>query len=114
MVSSTLDYRAANGDQGELLADVGKELQGHLNDLGKKRGEKGALRGKERVKRWDEVKVLRKEYRQREGKVVSTVVKGAQVGFPSTFKRFPSLSEKMRGRRERKKKGDYRRRSLKV
>ncbi|KAK8864662.1 hypothetical protein IAR55_001912 [Kwoniella newhampshirensis] len=79
LIQETLDWRAANGDEGELLKDVGEELKGHLSDLGRKKGEKGALKGKERGKRWDEVRELRKEYRQREGKVVSTVVNGAQV-----------------------------------
>lgn len=62
LVKETLDWKAANGDQGELLKDVGKEMQGHLNDLGKKRGEKGAVKGKERGKKWEEVRELRKEY----------------------------------------------------
>ena len=61
LVRETLDWKAANGDDGELLNDVGKELNGYLNDLGKKRGEKGALRGKDRGKSWDEVRELRKE-----------------------------------------------------
>ncbi|WWC61895.1 uncharacterized protein I303_104481 [Kwoniella dejecticola CBS 10117] len=79
LVRETLDYRAANGDEGELLKDVGSELQGHLGDLGKKRGEKGSVKGKERGKKWEEVRELRKEYRQREGKVVTSVVSRAQV-----------------------------------
>ncbi|ODN72845.1 hypothetical protein L202_08275 [Cryptococcus amylolentus CBS 6039] len=79
LVRETLDWRAANGEQGELLRDVGKEMQTHLGDLGKKRGEKGAVKGKERGKKWEEVRELRKEYRAREGKVVSTVINGAQV-----------------------------------
>lgn len=62
LVKETLDWKAANGDQGELLKDVRKEMQGHLNDLGKKRGEKGAVKGKERGKKWEEVRELRKEY----------------------------------------------------
>lgn len=62
LVKETLDWKAANGDQGELLKDVGKEIQGHLNALGKKRGEKGAVKGKERGKKWEEVRELRKEY----------------------------------------------------
>lgn len=61
LVKETLDWKAANGDQGELLKDVGKEVQGHLNALGKKRGEKGAVKGKERGKKWEEVRELRKE-----------------------------------------------------
>nr|KIR45308.1 DNA helicase [Cryptococcus bacillisporus CA1280] len=79
LVKETLDWKAANGDQGELLKDVGKEMQGHLNALGKKRGEKGAVKGKERGKKWEEVRELRKEYRRRESKVVETVVNGAQI-----------------------------------
>jgi hypothetical protein len=74
-----LDYRAKNGDEGSLLKDVGKELEGHLSDLAKKRGEKGAIKGKERGGKWQEVRDLRKEHRQREGKVVGNVVKAAQV-----------------------------------
>lgn len=62
LVKETLDWKAANCDQGELLKDVGKEMQGHLNALGKKRGEKGAVKGKERGKKWEEVRELRKEY----------------------------------------------------
>ncbi|WRT66637.1 uncharacterized protein IL334_003596 [Kwoniella shivajii] len=79
LVRETLDYRAANGEEGELLKDVGSELQGHLGDLGKKRGEKGAVKGKERGKKWEEIRELRKEYRQREGKVVTSVLARAQV-----------------------------------
>jgi DNA polymerase alpha-associated DNA helicase A len=59
---------------------VDKELEGHLGDLAKKRGERGAIKGKERGVKWQEVRELRKEHRQREGKVVSTVVNHAQVG----------------------------------
>ncbi|WVW84202.1 hypothetical protein I302_106232 [Kwoniella bestiolae CBS 10118] len=79
LVKETLDYRAANGEEGELLKDVGSEMQCHLSDLGKKKGEKGAVKGKERGKRWEEVRELRKEYRQREGKVVTSVLSRAQV-----------------------------------
>lgn len=79
LVNQTLDYRAKNGDEGSLLKDVGKELEGHLSDLAKKRGEKGEIKGKERGGKWQEVRDLRKEHRQREGKVVGNVVKAAQV-----------------------------------
>lgn len=61
LVRETLDWRAANGDDGELVRDVSKEIQGHLNDLGKKRGERGAVKGRERGKKWEEVRELRKE-----------------------------------------------------
>ncbi|CAD6582405.1 MAG: hypothetical protein TREMPRED_003274 [Tremellales sp. Tagirdzhanova-0007] len=79
LVKETLDWRTAYGEEGELLKDVGKELDGHMGDLGKKRGEKGAVKGKERGKRWEEVRELRKEYRQRESKVVTSVVNSARV-----------------------------------
>ncbi|OCF60945.1 DNA helicase [Kwoniella mangroviensis CBS 10435] len=79
LVRETLDYRAANGEEGELLKDVGNEMQGYLSDLGKKRGERGAVKGKERGKKWEEVRELRKEYRSREGKVVTSVLSRAQV-----------------------------------
>ncbi|WWC94533.1 hypothetical protein V866_001379 [Kwoniella sp. B9012] len=79
LVRETLDYRAANGEEGELLKDVGNEMQGHLSDLSKKKGERGAVKGKERGKKWEEVRELRKEYRQREGKVVTSVLSRAQV-----------------------------------
>jgi DNA polymerase alpha-associated DNA helicase A len=61
LVQETLDWRAANGDEGELVRDIGNEISGHLNALGKKRGEKGAVKGKERGLKWGEVRELRKE-----------------------------------------------------
>jgi DNA polymerase alpha-associated DNA helicase A len=79
LVGQTLDYKAKNGDDGALLKDVGMELEGHLADLAKKRGEKGAIKGKDRGVKWQKVRDLRKEHRQREGKVVGNVVKAAQV-----------------------------------
>lgn len=57
----TLDWRAANGDDGALVRDVGKEIGGHMADLSKKRSEKGAVKGRERGKKWAEVRELRKE-----------------------------------------------------
>lgn len=61
LVQETLDWRAANGDDGALVRDVGKEIEGHLGDLGKKRGERGAVKGRDRGKKWEEVRELRKE-----------------------------------------------------
>lgn len=61
LIQDTLDYRAANGDAGELVRDIGREIEGHLGALGKKRGEKGAVKGKERGLKWGEVRELRKE-----------------------------------------------------
>ncbi|CAK9781174.1 putative DNA helicase [Cutaneotrichosporon oleaginosum] len=79
LVRETLDWRAANGEEGALVRDVGKEIEGHLSDLGRKRGEKGAVKGRERGNKWQEVRELRKEYRQREAKVVTNTVRRARV-----------------------------------
>ncbi|KAL1411388.1 hypothetical protein Q8F55_002344 [Vanrija albida] len=79
LIHETLDWRATNSDGGELVRDIGKEINGHLGDLGRKRGEKGAVKGRERGKKWEEVRELRKEYRQREAKVVTNVVRSARV-----------------------------------
>lgn len=61
LVRETLDWRTANGDDGALVRDVGKEIEGHLSGLGKKRGEKGFVKGRERGQKWQEVRELRKE-----------------------------------------------------
>ena len=107
LISQTLDYRASNGDEGELIRDVAGEIEGHLGDLAKKKGDKGAVKGKERGMKWGEVRELRKEcvfrtrqcffrviswpadshnaanteyrFRQREAKVVKNVVSAARV-----------------------------------
>ncbi|KAK4686643.1 hypothetical protein P7C73_g3483, partial [Tremellales sp. Uapishka_1] len=79
LVSQTLDWRAANGDDGELVRDVKRELEGTMSKLSKKRGEKGSVKGKERGMAWGEVRELRKEHRSREGRVVTNVVNNARV-----------------------------------
>lgn len=61
LIGETLDWRAANGDDGSLVRDVGREIEQHLSDLGKKKGERGSVRGKERGEKWGEVRELRKE-----------------------------------------------------
>ena len=68
--------------QAALAKDVKSELETTLNTLsGKGKGAKAkAPRGLERKKMWEDVRALRKEYRQREGKVVETVMNGSQVG----------------------------------
>lgn len=56
------------------------ELEGTMKLLSKKRGDKGFVKSKkERNDKWQDVKELRREYRQREAKVVKNVVAGAQV-----------------------------------
>lgn len=79
LIPATLDYQAKHGDDGALIQDISNEINSHLSELAKRRGERGAVKGKDRGKRWEEVKELRREYRQREGKVVSNVIDRARV-----------------------------------
>jgi DNA polymerase alpha-associated DNA helicase A len=56
-----LDYRAANSDDAEIAKDVKNELEGSMQQLSRKKGEKGWVKGRERAKKWDDVRELRKE-----------------------------------------------------
>ncbi|KAH7101714.1 P-loop containing nucleoside triphosphate hydrolase protein [Auriculariales sp. MPI-PUGE-AT-0066] len=75
--NSTLDAQTARSEQFVLAQDVKKDIDNAMNVLSGKG--KGKLRGPERRKMWDEVKELRKEYRKREGGVVTSVLKQAKV-----------------------------------
>ncbi|KJA25231.1 hypothetical protein HYPSUDRAFT_64818 [Hypholoma sublateritium FD-334 SS-4] len=81
ILGSTLEVKATLTDQAALARDVKDELETTLGILsGKGKGVKGkGPRGPERRKMWDDVKALRKEYRQREGGVVKSVLKDSQV-----------------------------------
>ncbi|PPR00946.1 hypothetical protein CVT24_000253 [Panaeolus cyanescens] len=81
ILDSTLEVKATNTDQAVLARDVKVELETTLGILsGKGKGTKGkAPRGAERKKLWDDVKALRKEYRQREGGIVKSVLNESQV-----------------------------------
>ncbi|PPQ95376.1 hypothetical protein CVT26_008221 [Gymnopilus dilepis] len=81
ILESTLEVKATRTDQAALARDVKDELETALGVLsGKGKGAKGkAPRGTERKKMWEEVKALRKEYRQREGGVVRSVLKDSQI-----------------------------------
>ncbi|KAJ3568025.1 hypothetical protein NP233_g5986 [Leucocoprinus birnbaumii] len=81
ILDNTLEVQATRSDQAALAKDVKSELETTLGILsGKGKGSKGkAPRGVERKKLWEEVKALRKEYRQREGGVVKSVLSEAQV-----------------------------------
>ncbi|KAJ7628342.1 P-loop containing nucleoside triphosphate hydrolase protein [Roridomyces roridus] len=81
VLDSTLEVKASRTEQAVLAKDVKNELETALGVLsGKGKGVKGkGPRGAERRKLWDEVKALRKEYRQREGGVVNTVLAESQV-----------------------------------
>ncbi|KAF9804446.1 hypothetical protein IEO21_09395 [Rhodonia placenta] len=72
VLDATLEVKASRSDQAALAKDVKNELEAALDMLsGKGKGAKGkGPRGAERKKMWEEVRALRKEYRQREGGVV--------------------------------------------
>ncbi|KAF9467175.1 AAA domain-containing protein [Collybia nuda] len=81
ILDSTLEVKATRTDQAALAKDVKNELEITLGILsGKGKGVKGkGPRGAERKKLWDDVKALRKEYRQREGGVVKSVLAESQI-----------------------------------
>ncbi|KAI0088229.1 P-loop containing nucleoside triphosphate hydrolase protein [Irpex rosettiformis] len=81
ILDSTLEVKAGRSDQAALARDVKNELEATMNVLsGKGKGAKGkAPRGLERKKMWEEVRALRKEYRQREGGVVQSVLSHSQI-----------------------------------
>ncbi|GLB39891.1 putative DNA helicase [Lyophyllum shimeji] len=81
VLESTLEVKATRTDQAALARDVKNELEETLSILsGKGKGAKGKRpKGAERKKLWDDVKALRKEYRQREGGVVKSVLAESQV-----------------------------------
>ncbi|KAF7968001.1 hypothetical protein HWV62_32200 [Athelia sp. TMB] len=87
VLDATLDAQAARSDQrligcgqAALARDVKAELEATLATLsGKGKGKGKPPRGAERRKMWDEVKALRKEYRQREGGVVQAVLGASQI-----------------------------------
>ncbi|THU84385.1 P-loop containing nucleoside triphosphate hydrolase protein [Dendrothele bispora CBS 962.96] len=77
VLSSTLEVKASRTDQAALVKDVKNELEATLGVLSGKG--KGRPKGLERKKMWEEVKALRKEYRQREGGIVTSVLGESQV-----------------------------------
>ncbi|KAF8635577.1 hypothetical protein AX15_000227 [Amanita polypyramis BW_CC] len=81
ILNSTLEVQASRTDQAALAKDVKDELEETLAVLsGKGKSAKGKKpRGAERRKMWEDIKALRKEYRQREGGVIRSVLSEAQV-----------------------------------
>ncbi|PWZ03122.1 P-loop containing nucleoside triphosphate hydrolase protein [Testicularia cyperi] len=89
LYGSTLDAQCTSSSEGQLVSDVGREINNLMNELKpppseSKAGNKSArraprLKGAERRKKWDEVKELRKEYRRRERQVSNSVLDRAQV-----------------------------------
>ncbi|KAG6380181.1 putative DNA polymerase alpha-associated DNA helicase A [Boletus reticuloceps] len=81
ILNATLEIKAGRSDQAALAKDVKAELNAALDTLAGKGKGKGAKkpRGLERKKMWEDVRALRKEYRQREGGVVKAVLSESQV-----------------------------------
>ncbi|KDQ32825.1 hypothetical protein PLEOSDRAFT_1032118 [Pleurotus ostreatus PC15] len=81
VLETTLDAKAGRSEQAALAKDIKNEIDAAMGVLtGKGKGVKGkGPRGAERKKLWEEVKALRKEYRQREGGVVKSVLGESQV-----------------------------------
>lgn len=79
LLTRTLDYQTAHSNAAEVVKDVKKELEGHLDTLSKGRKEKGAVKGKKRYEVYGEVRELRKEFRVRESKVVRDVLGTTEI-----------------------------------
>ncbi|KAI6107754.1 AAA domain-containing protein [Pisolithus croceorrhizus] len=81
VLEATLEVKASRSDQAALAKDVKTEIDAALDVLAGKGKGKGSKRprGLERKKMWEDVRALRKEYRQREGGVVKAVVGESQV-----------------------------------
>ncbi|KAI6038603.1 AAA domain-containing protein [Pisolithus marmoratus] len=81
VLEATLEVKASRSDQAALAKDVKAEIDAALGVLSGKGKGKGAKRprGLERKKMWEDVRALRKEYRQREGGVVKAVVGESQI-----------------------------------
>lgn len=81
VLEATLEVKASRSDQAALAKDVKAEIDAALDVLAGKGKGKGSKRprGLERKKMWEDVRALRKEYRQREGGVVKAVVGESQI-----------------------------------
>ncbi|KAI6096068.1 AAA domain-containing protein [Pisolithus croceorrhizus] len=81
VLEATLEVKASRSDQAALAKDVKTEIDAALDVLAGKGKGKGSKRprGLERKKMWEDVRALRKEYRQREGGVVKAVVGESQI-----------------------------------
>ncbi|KAN0060658.1 hypothetical protein ACQY0O_007316 [Thecaphora frezii] len=86
--SSTLDAQSSLSSEGQLVNDVASELSSALAALrppsSTTAGNKSArsqprLKGAERRQRWEEVRLLRREYRQRERGVTRAILDRAQI-----------------------------------
>lgn len=70
----SLEALVQNADGTEIVSDIRSELQSHLNVLSNPKS-----KGIQKREAYREMKVLRKEIRQREEKVVQSLISNAQV-----------------------------------
>lgn len=78
-LNSTLEAQAERSDEAALARDVKAELETAMGVLSGK-GKGGKMpRGLERKRMWEEVRTLRKEYRERERKIGKSVLQESQV-----------------------------------
>ncbi|GAA5853885.1 hypothetical protein JCM9279_005755 [Rhodotorula babjevae] len=80
----TLDAQSAQSDTSELLDDIKSDLAALEGQLRGGAGGKNRIRGSERKKMWLEVRDLRKEFKRRQGGVVSEVISKAKVVLATT------------------------------
>jgi DNA polymerase alpha-associated DNA helicase A len=73
VVHYSLDYRLTNCDQGQIVNDVRKELDANFKSL------KKAVKGSEKYKTYQEIKVLRQELKTREKALLNSIISNAQV-----------------------------------
>lgn len=75
VLGRSLEVLSEGSEQRGLVKDVGKEIEERVKEV-----RSGKVKGKaERGRVWGEVRELRKEYREREGRVVKEVVAGCGV-----------------------------------
>ncbi|GAA5907584.1 hypothetical protein JCM8208_000009 [Rhodotorula glutinis] len=79
----TLDAQSAQSDTSELLDDIKSDLAALEGQLRGGSG-KNRIRGSERKKMWGEVRDLRKEFKRRQGGVVTEVISKAKVVLATT------------------------------
>ncbi|SCV73933.1 BQ2448_6363 [Microbotryum intermedium] len=79
----TLDSQLSSSSASEINADLKNELEQVENQLRNASG-KDRIRGSERKKKWDELRVLRRDYAKREAGVVKEVLGKAKVVLATT------------------------------
>lgn len=79
----TLDSQSVHSDTSELVTDIKTELEALESTLRNGTG-KNRLKGSARKSAWNDVRELRKDFRQREGGIVKEVLSKARVVLATT------------------------------